>query len=147
MKKFWVLYICTWKYDVFRKEFYDSCEKYLLTEWEFETVDGIILGPQIISQCCALIKTVSFKFQLTVPQLALKINIHHVWIFILLHNATELEPQLIVILSQISPIAYELSIFELLNHIATPLILDTFVFSEEIITWFEALPVLLFHQR
>lgn len=36
MKKFWALYICTWKYDVFRKEFYDSCEKYLLRGWEFE---------------------------------------------------------------------------------------------------------------
>lgn len=29
MKKFWILYICTWSYDVFRKEFYDSCEKFL----------------------------------------------------------------------------------------------------------------------
>lgn len=36
MKKFWALYICTWKYDVFRKEFYDSCEKYLLKDWEYE---------------------------------------------------------------------------------------------------------------
>ena len=36
MKKFWILYICTWKYDVFRKEFYNSCENYLLTDWEFE---------------------------------------------------------------------------------------------------------------
>ncbi len=36
MKKFWILYICTWKYDIFRKDFYSSCEKYLLTDWNFE---------------------------------------------------------------------------------------------------------------
>ena len=34
MKKFWILYICTWKYDVFRKDFYESCEKYLLKNTE-----------------------------------------------------------------------------------------------------------------
>ncbi len=36
MKKFWILYICTWKYDIFRKEFYNSCEKYLLIDWDYE---------------------------------------------------------------------------------------------------------------
>lgn len=36
MKKFWILYICTWKYDIFRKEFYNSCERYLLINDNFE---------------------------------------------------------------------------------------------------------------
>ena len=36
MKKFWILYICTWKYDVFRKWFYDSCERNLLVNSDFE---------------------------------------------------------------------------------------------------------------
>ena len=36
MKKFWILYICTWEYDIFWKEFYESCEKNLLIDWDFE---------------------------------------------------------------------------------------------------------------
>ena len=36
MKKFGILYICTWKYDVFWQEFYDSCEKNLLIDWNYE---------------------------------------------------------------------------------------------------------------
>jgi len=36
MKKFGILYICTWKYDVFWWEFYDSCEKNLLVDWNYE---------------------------------------------------------------------------------------------------------------
>jgi len=32
MKKIGILYICTGKYDIFWKDFYLSCEKYLLND-------------------------------------------------------------------------------------------------------------------
>ena len=34
MKKIWILYICTWQYSIFRENFYESCEKFLLPDTE-----------------------------------------------------------------------------------------------------------------
>jgi hypothetical protein len=34
--KIGILYICTWNYDIFRKEFHESCETYLLKDCDIE---------------------------------------------------------------------------------------------------------------
>ena len=36
MKRLWILYICTWIYDIFWNDFYNSCEKYLLKDLDYE---------------------------------------------------------------------------------------------------------------